>query len=83
MSLLHDEKGQWSSARCALWFVLFVIAYLAVRGPERAADVWQSLTEICLGLIGWAGGSRVMQYVASMRRSSGRTPDSTGITPGE
>lgn len=83
MSLLRDEQGKVSTARCAMWVTLLAILYLAIVGPDRTGEVWAALKDIALALIGWAGGSRVMEYVAAMRRTPGPTPEDTGITPGD
>jgi hypothetical protein len=66
-----------------MWATLASILWLALHGPDRTDEVWRSLTEISLALIGWAGGPRIFKYVASMRRTPGADPESTGITPGD
>ena len=84
MSLLKDEQGKVSTARCAFWIALLSVLYLAVLGPDRSNQVWETLREICLALIAWAGGSRMMNVVAQLRSKPGASsPAPTGITPGD
>lgn len=82
MSLFRDERGQLSTARVTLFATLVVVWYLAVRGAQRTADVWNALTDITLALISWAGGARIAQYVSALRRPKVSLESSdTGITP--
>ena len=79
MSLLKDERGSWSTARVALLLVVGVALWLAIKGPERQSEVWAYLESISLALIGWAGGTRVSQYISALRKSGPKPP--TDVAP--
>ena len=68
MSLLRDEQGSLSTARCAFWLTLIVTLVLIVlhafglaRPPEAAYTL---LGTVVLALAAWAGGPRIGQYIA-------------------
>ena len=66
-SLLRDEQGAWSSARCAFWLTLLVtLSLVGAAAFGRAAlssDAYSLLGTVVLALAGWAGGPRVAQYL--------------------
>lgn len=69
LGLFRDERGSKSLARHALVFVLLLIAGLAIYeayDPTHAVNntVWATLSAIAMGLIAWAGGPRIAQYLA-------------------
>ena len=61
-SLWHDEKGNVSAARVffAVWTVVVCVA--AWRAP--ADPFWPMATSVLLGLLSWAAGPRIAQYLA-------------------
>lgn len=88
MAILKDEQGKWSSARCALWVILGLLAYLVISGKTRSTEAWTTLRETLIGLIGWAGGTRAVQYISKLRSTlspgaNSSLPENTGITPGD
>lgn len=66
-SLLRDEQGAWSTARCAFWLTLLVTLALVVAtafGWAALSPAAYSLLGIMfMALAGWAAGPRVMQYL--------------------
>lgn len=68
MSLLHDEKGALSTARCAFWLVLvWTLVLITLVGADvisLPAAAYGLLTTIFTGLFMWAAGPRLGQYVA-------------------
>lgn len=67
MSLLKDERGQWSAARVLLTgWLLQTAAYawycvLSQRDPSSAALALDS--GVAVALISWAAGPRIAQYI--------------------
>jgi hypothetical protein len=61
-TIFHDESGGWSAARVflAVW-LLQVIAYIWLRPISVAVLTLDS--GVAMGLIAWAGGARIAQYV--------------------
>jgi hypothetical protein len=68
MSLLRDERGSWSTARCAFWLTLLVVLALVVLDAtgttNTRAEGYTMLGTVVLALAAWAGGSRIGQYLA-------------------
>lgn len=68
MSLLHDERGQWSSARCAFWAILFFTVVVITGDVFFARDVenavYAILTTCFMATASWAAGPRIAQYLA-------------------
>lgn len=68
MSLLRDEKHKLSTARCAFWLTLLVALALIALDAFGVTAVPQPayafLTAVVIGLMSWAGGGRVAQYLA-------------------
>lgn len=65
---LQDEQGARSSARLALWVTLLpTIGLIVADATVAAVDVPQAayalLGGLLTGLIAWAGGARIAQYV--------------------
>ena len=69
MSLLRDEQGSWSSARCSFWLSLLVALgcvvadtiFAAVAVPNAAYSL---LGTIVVATASWAAGPRIAQYLA-------------------
>lgn len=68
MSLLKDETGSLSSARVGFWvWTVFTIAIIIARmagAPDPGNAVWSLVGGVFIALIGWAGGPRIMAYLA-------------------
>ncbi len=68
MSLLRDEQGGWSTARCAFWLTLFVALALVVLDATGTTNTrtegYTMLGTVVLALAAWAGGPRIGQYLA-------------------
>lgn len=60
--LFNDEKGNISSARVffAAWSVL--VAYASWHPPAEA--FWPLAASVLIGLLSWAAGPRIAQYLA-------------------
>ncbi len=58
MTLLRDERGDWSTARCGLWAVIvFTFWYIATTGkPDAGVLSWSGTMGVMFG--GWAAGSK-------------------------
>ena len=82
LAFLKDEKGAFSSARLSFWATLTFTLGLIAKGSARPPEVWALLHELVLVSGGWAAGPRIMQYVASMRRSPDVGSSSSVIPPG-
>lgn len=67
MSLLRDERGSWSSARCAFWATLvyaFVfIAFDTFGVAVLAGAAYTFLGSLILALAGWAAGPRIAAHI--------------------
>lgn len=68
MSLLRDEQGSWSTARCAFWLTLLVALVLVVFDAAGVTDTrpegYTLLGTVVLALAAWAAGPRMGQYLA-------------------
>lgn len=68
MSLLRDEQGSWSSARCSFWISLLVTLALIVVDALTGASVpnaaYSLLGTIVVATASWAAGPRIAQYLA-------------------
>lgn len=66
-ALLTDEQGKFSTARVALWVVLFVsmrVVWADTFGDgELSALTASLLTTLLVSLIAWAGGNRMASYL--------------------
>ncbi len=65
-SFLQDEQGSSSSARLLLVFALVFTALLIVLDSvwwDVPGPAYVLLGTICTGLLAWAGGPRIAQYV--------------------
>lgn len=71
MSLFRDEKGDVSAARVYLAAWLVVIAVAAWVHPAEA--FWGVAVSVALGLISWAAGARIAQYIAPSIGEAGKT----------
>lgn len=80
MSLVRDEQNGVSTARVGFWvWTVFTIALIAAVVTGRATDpgqaVWTLVGGVYMGLITWAAGPRMAQYLApaigSVARSIG------------
>lgn len=66
-TLLKDERGNWSSARCSWWLVVTLVVgavyvdTLTVR--EVSAGAWTILGTLVMFTGGWAAGPRMAQYL--------------------
>lgn len=70
---LRDETGAYSMGRlmCLIWTVVFIAVVIVF--PDRATpDFYTLMGGILLACIGWAGGNRVLAYVAPI--FSAKTP---------
>lgn len=69
MSLILDEKGKVSSARSALWLVLVWSVVLITCesfgwfSVTLSGGAYGFIGAALVGLIAWAGGARVAQYI--------------------
>ena len=63
MSLLRDERGDWSSARVGMWTVLVFLGVYIVTHAKPDTAVLSLGGSIELGFMAWAGGPRAMQYL--------------------
>lgn len=83
-SLLRDERGAYSSARCALWLTLAVTLWLiAAAAFGRAAlspAAYSLLGTMVLAFASWAGGPRVAQYLSTW---AGKAVESLGKAKGD
>jgi hypothetical protein len=68
MSLLRDEQGNWSSARCAFWVTLVVTLALIVFDScgvvAMAGAAYTLLGSLVIALASWAAGPRIASYLA-------------------
>lgn len=71
MSLFRDEKGEVSAARVYLAAWLCVISVAAWVHPAEA--FWGVAVSVALGLISWAAGARIAQYIAPSIGEAGKT----------
>lgn len=66
-SLLSDEQGNLSSARCSMWIVLITTLALITLDALLSITIsnasYSLLGTLCVALIAWAGGPRAMQYL--------------------
>jgi len=69
MSLLQDEQGNWSSARCAFWATLVFVFLMIIADSFGLAVVasaaWTLLGSLVIALASWAGGPRIAQHLSS------------------
>ena len=76
MSLLRDEQGSLSTARCAFWITLLVALALAVLDATGATNTrpegYTMLGTVVLALAAWAGGPRIGQYLAPQIGKAGQ-----------
>ena len=68
MSLFTDERGNVSSARVSFWVaLLFTLLLIALDSTVPWVDVpgaaYALLGSICTGVLAWAAGPRIAQYV--------------------
>ena len=58
MSLLRDERGDWSTARCGLWAVLVFLGWyiVAMDAPDAGVLSLGGTALVMFG--GWAAGSK-------------------------
>lgn len=67
-TLLKDEQGSWSSARCSFWltllFTLLLIALDAFTRTDVVPDAYALLGTIVTFCAVWASGPRMAQYLA-------------------
>ena len=68
MSILADERGKASASRTLLVYALGFTAGMIVADSVlpwwTVADAaWVLLGGICTGLLAWAGGPRIAQYI--------------------
>lgn len=66
-TLVADEQGNLSSARCLLWLTVIValrVVYLdATEWADPSAAAYTLLTTMIVCFTAWAGGPRLAQYV--------------------
>lgn len=66
-TLIADEQGNLSSARCLLWLTTTValrVIYLdATEWADPSAAAYALLTTMILAFTAWAGGPRLAQYL--------------------
>ena len=62
MQLLRDEQGNLSAAR--VFFLLWtgIVVWAATSTPADA--FWPLAASVMVGLLSWAGGPRIAQYLA-------------------
>lgn len=61
-SLFNDEKGRLSAARVFFFCWSVLIAFAAWHEPAEA--FWPLATSVLIGLLSWAAGPRIAQYLA-------------------
>lgn len=81
IDFLKDERGRLSSARLSFWATLSLTFWLIITGTPRPKEVWDLLHEFLMVLGGWTAGPRIMQYVASMRRTPTDVADVPSVIP--
>lgn len=67
-SALRDEQGNWSTSRMSFvltMFFTFGVILVDIFNPsiEVPGEVYAILTSLLVGLIAWAGGRAIAQYV--------------------
>lgn len=64
MSLLRDEHGKLSTARCLLWvWSVFCLTLIALHWSEVGQAVLSFLGSVELSLCAIVGGPRALQYI--------------------
>lgn len=66
MTTLRDERGHSSAARhFLLWSLCYQALYLTIwgRDEETLGVVLAFFTAVDMGLIAWAGGARIAEYI--------------------
>lgn len=75
LSLLRDEKGSVSSARCAFWvnqILLTFVVLVDLSGVAVGNVVYATLSTVFLACASWAAGPRIAQYLAPQISASAK-----------
>jgi hypothetical protein len=70
MGVFKDEKGQLSAARVFLGVWTLIVVWAAYHGP--AEPFWPLAASVMIGLVSWAAGPRIAQYLAPQAGAAAR-----------